>query len=223
MKRITPPAIAEAKAKKTPIAIQRRELALLSLSLSASNDMIFSYMSKKDADKCNRDLNLIQIKGSKMDFSKILTRERIIIPLEASSPAQAIDKLAEMLIQNGCPASLSKITELAMEREKLLSTALGRGVALPHCKIDGLQDMYIALGISSHGISWDSPDGQPVRIVMLILSPLCYSGPHVEAMSWICLNLRNPETLQGVINAENADQLLSCLDFSLRNSQEDPL
>ncbi|PKK90795.1 MAG: hypothetical protein CVV64_07915 [Candidatus Wallbacteria bacterium HGW-Wallbacteria-1] len=148
-----------------------------------------------------------------MDLSRILTKNKIVISLEANSPQTAITTLAMHMVEQGFRTDVAKIVDLCLEREKLIPTSVGKGVALPHCKINDIDSMDIVMGISRLGIPWQSPDELPVRIVLLIVSPLCFSGPHVEAMSWICENLRNSERLARLLDSENPEQALSVLDF----------
>lgn len=110
-------------------------------------------------------------------LQRLLHEESVKVHLEAPNREAA---LAELIA--GIPSKemrskeKAEILELILQRERFGTTAIGEGVALPHCISSGLQDPLILLGISRKGISYPALDGQPVHFIFLILFPEKYLG-----------------------------------------------
>jgi len=85
-----------------------------------------------------------------------------------------------------------KIIKILIERENLGSTGIGQGIAVPHGKIDSLDKLIAALGISKKGIDFNSLDGEPVYIFFLLIAPKDAAGPHLKALARISRILRDP-------------------------------
>jgi len=78
-----------------------------------------------------------------------------------------------------------------MEREKLGSTGIGQGIAVPHTKTEQIDDLVGAVGISDDGVSFDALDGEPVYIIFLILAPSKSIGLHLKALAKIARLLKD--------------------------------
>ena len=117
-----------------------------------------------------------------MDF---LCSDAITVNLEAQDKKTAITELAELLKKAKKIKDTSEIIETVLEREKLGSTGIGQGVAIPHGKTDAASEQIGALGISQKGVDFNSLDGEPVYIIFLLNGPVEVAGQHLKALSRI--------------------------------------
>jgi len=112
----------------------------------------------------------------------VFAPDRFISSLEAREPRQAIRELVRVSAKaTGLDEAL--VTASVFEREQLVSTALGGGVAAPHARLDRLTRPVVAVGVSPTGVDFDTPDGAPVRLVFLILTPRSEDGAQLEILS----------------------------------------
>jgi mannitol/fructose-specific phosphotransferase system IIA component (Ntr-type) len=85
------------------------------------------------------------------------------------------------------------------------------GIALPHAKTDGVRDICVAVGIKKQGVNFDSIDGKPARLFIMILSPKKTAGPHLQFLAAIGAVLNSEEIREKAIASETVRQLLSLL------------
>lgn len=108
-----------------------------------------------------------------MDISKYLSLESCTIELEGKTKEEVIRSLAGLiaLSPNATGANLESIEHGLLEREKMGSTGFGKGIAIPHCKVEGMKDFAMALGIAAKGVSFDAMDNRSVHIFCVIVGP----------------------------------------------------
>ncbi|MDH3734760.1 MAG: PTS sugar transporter subunit IIA, partial [Gemmatimonadota bacterium] len=118
-------------------------------------------------------------------LAELLTPDRIRIPIQASDKHGVIGELSEFMADMAGlePAEGAAIGDAVLEREAVLTTGIGGGVAIPHGKVEALDDLQMVAGLTSTPVEFESLDGQPVRIVLLLVGPDSASGKHVRALS----------------------------------------
>lgn len=94
------------------------------------------------------------------------------------------------------------------DREAIMSTGLGLGIAIPHVKIPEVKDLTIAVGISKEGIEWEALDGEPVHIIFLIAGADDQHELYLRTLSKIVLVLKNPERRKKIIAADNVETVI---------------
>ena len=121
-----------------------------------------------------------QIAGHFGDFRKRFTREeevtiskyldeKLVVFLDAESQSEACNALIDQLDAEGRLQDKETFKHAILDRERLVSTGIGIGVAIPHAKLEGYDNFFIAIGIKKGGgIEWNSLDGMPVKIVFMI-------------------------------------------------------
>jgi PTS system nitrogen regulatory IIA component len=127
------------------------------------------------------------------------------------------DALAEMshrVVAAGIPADEDELSRRLLEREKLGCTGLGSGVAIPHCKLAGLSEVVLAVGVSKDGVDFCAPDSQPVHVIFLILSPPQAAAQHLQALARVSRLLRSPETSARLAAADTPARLEEALRVS---------
>jgi PTS system nitrogen regulatory IIA component len=114
-------------------------------------------------------------------ISKILTPAHILIDTESTSKKRVFEKVG-LLFEIQLQIARSQIFDSLFAREKLGSTGLGQGVAIPHGRIPKLREATAAMVRTTHPIPFDSPDGQPVTLIFVLLVPELATDLHLELL-----------------------------------------
>jgi fructose-specific phosphotransferase system IIA component len=140
-----------------------------------------------------------------------LSKDCIKLDLEEVEKKAHIREMVEILHANGSIAEdkVDEVTEKLMEREKLGSTGIGNGIAIPHIKTESITTTTGALGVSQKGVNFDSLDGEPVYITFLLLTPKGATNEHLLAISEISVFLRDKFYRQELRKGENIKTVYS--------------
>lgn len=115
-------------------------------------------------------------------FSQILPPENVALDLDVSSKKRAFEQ-AGLLFENNCGIARSTVSDNLFARERMGSTGLGHGVAVPHGRIKGLKTPLAAFVRLAEPIPFESPDGQPVNLLVFLLIPDHVTQQHLEILS----------------------------------------
>ncbi|MDR1434496.1 PTS sugar transporter subunit IIA [Candidatus Endomicrobiellum devescovinae] len=143
-----------------------------------------------------------------MDF---LSQDAIIVDLKATDKKSAIVELAEVLKNTKKIKNSDDIINIVLERERLGSTGIGQGVALPHGKTDLLHEQIGVLGISRKGIEFNSLDGEPVHIIFLLVGPVEVAGQHLKALSRISRLFKDKFLRQAIKEAKTTQEVVKLI------------
>jgi len=143
-----------------------------------------------------------------MKLVDFLSEETIICPLKGEKREEVVDELLTALAEEGYIRDRSAAVEAIEEREKLGSTAVGGGVALPHARTDGVDGLVIALGVSENPIEYEAPDDEPVRIVALLLTPKGESALYVKLLGAVARLLKDDQTKKQLLGADSPRKVL---------------
>jgi PTS system nitrogen regulatory IIA component len=116
------------------------------------------------------------------NLAKILSQENVVLDLEVSSKKRAFEQ-AGLIFENNCKIARSTVSDNLFARERLGSTGLGHGVAVPHGRIKGLKAPLAAFVRLKDPIPFESPDGQPVSLLIFLLIPDQVTQQHLEILS----------------------------------------
>ncbi len=136
-----------------------------------------------------------------MKIEDILNKERISASLTGQNKKEIIAELAGLMAQDGLISGSSELLDSAMEREGLMSTGIGKGVAIPHGRTKGLKKMAGSFGISARPIDFGSLDGQPVQIFFFIATPQSIIADHVKALALVSRLLNREEVRARLLEA----------------------
>ena len=134
---------------------------------------------------------------------------RLIVFLDSKTRDQAIDALVDVL--DGAEELVDKqaFRKAILYREKLVSTGIGMGVAVPHAKMKEFDDFFIAVGIQkTQGIDWNALDGAPVRLIFMIGGPEDRQTEYLQILSLLTSAIRDPDLRKKLLVAENPAQVL---------------
>ena len=125
----------------------------------------------------------------------------------AKTKTEALEELVNALIKGGLKLNCAKVIEVLQQREKLGSTGIGDGLAIPHGKISSLDEIVVAFGRSKKGVDFDSLDGKPVHIFFLLLAPENSVGQHLKALARISKMLKKANFRQKLIETDSKSDL----------------
>jgi len=120
-----------------------------------------------------------------MILTQILQPTCVKVPLEGTNKDAIITELVDVLAARDFLVDRNAVLESVLLREQTRSTGIGSGIAIPHGKCGGVKELVMAVGIAAEPINFDSIDNRPVRIVVLLASPLDRTGPHIQALARI--------------------------------------
>jgi PTS system nitrogen regulatory IIA component len=151
-----------------------------------------------------------------MDLRDLLVIEAILPRLKAATKKQALQEMAAKA------ATLTRrderdIFETLMQREKLGSTGVGHGVAIPHGKLPGLDRLVGVFALLDKPIDFDSLDGEPVDVMFLLLAPESAGADHLKALARIARVLRDDETAAKLRAADDAAAMYALLTDNIRS------
>lgn len=109
-------------------------------------------------------------------------------------------ELAERLEKLGFVSDSRQVAARLMEREQLGSTGIGRGIAIPHCKVESLKESILALGIAPDGVEFEAGDGLPVQIFFLLISPAVAAAQHLQTLAAISRWVRSGGEVQAILD-----------------------
>ena len=115
-------------------------------------------------------------------ISKLLPAENILLDAESTSKKRVFERVA-VLFENSHQIARSQVFDSLFAREKLGSTGLGQGVAIPHGRVKNLRDGSAAFVKTQHPIPFDSPDGQPVNLIFVLLVPERATDVHLQLLA----------------------------------------
>lgn len=141
-----------------------------------------------------------------------LTRPDLIFPdLPATDRAQVLRAFAERIAGQGLVNDSETLFQRLWEREQLGSTAIGGGIAIPHCKVDRLKGGVVAIGRVETGVEFGAADGQPVRLFFLVISPSQSPAEHLQILAAISRWIKVPERIQALLEQPDATTLYDYL------------
>jgi len=136
-----------------------------------------------------------------------LSPQRIRLQQSATSKKKALELCAEILAASSGELSQDSILEALNAREKLGSTALEHGVALPHCRISGCQQPMCALVTLREGVDFEARDGQPTNLLCALIVPEDAAEEHLEILASIAALLGSEITRQAILASTDSSQL----------------
>jgi len=139
-----------------------------------------------------------------MKIIEFLHPESVVGALAAKDKPGVMAELCAALAQRVSGTSAEKLTEVLLDRERLSSTGIGDGVAIPHGKLAGLPGLVAAFGVSREGLDFDAIDGKPTHLFFALLAPENSAGVHLKALARISRLFKNPAFRKAIVDAPDA-------------------
>ena len=142
-----------------------------------------------------------------MNLSDILDKNSVLVPLQATQKSQAITQLIDLLDKQGKLNDPKAALQAVLDRENIRSTGIGQGFAIPHGKSAAVDKLVMAVGLLYHPIDFQSIDSQPVNVVVLLISPIDQTGPHIQALAGISRMMTDQIIREKINKTKSSDQL----------------
>jgi CBS domain-containing protein len=141
-------------------------------------------------------------------LANLIMERRVNIDLRARTKEEAVQELLEMIKAEGVKLEYDTVLQSVWEREEIENTAYGRGFAFPHARTDAVQEMYILIGVSKQGLQDKTPDGVPVHVVCLLLTPSTIAKLYLQTLSGLAAFARMKGTLDKLLSITNKRDLI---------------
>ena len=146
-----------------------------------------------------------------MNLTSLLHIGHVAVDVEVSSKEALIDKLIEMIADHPLIVDVGAVKKAVIERENMMSTGVGKGLALPHAKTKAVGGMIGALVTTSSPVEYGSLDNEPVRIVFLLVGKLDSKSLHVRILSRVSRVMNSRAVRQQILSAKTSDELLTII------------
>jgi len=142
-----------------------------------------------------------------MELSKVITLDRVRVPIKATEKHGVITELVDLLAETNGLADRELALDAVIKRENERTTGIGYGLAIPHGKSAGCKKLVMATGKPAQPVDFQSLDSRPVTFVVLLVSPPDQTGPHIQALAKIS-RLMNIEEFRAAVDKANTAQEL---------------
>lgn len=143
-----------------------------------------------------------------MKMMELLRKEFILEDLKADGKREVLAELAGAFAKGEARFDLQEMLHVLLEREKLGSTGIGDGIAIPHGKLAGLEEIMVAFGRSRAGIDFDTMDGKPAHLFFLLVAPEESAGQHLKALAKISRMLKDADFRKRLLESEGREELI---------------
>jgi PTS system nitrogen regulatory IIA component len=150
-----------------------------------------------------------------MKIAEFLSPNAVVSDLSATSKPDALRELCTALSRSLPAVKPERLLEVLQEREKLGSTGIGEGVAIPHGKLAGIPQLVAAFGINRAGVNFDAIDGKPTQLFFALVAPENSAGIHLKALARISRLFKNPGFRASILAAKSNAEIYNLI------SQED--
>ncbi|MBP6909233.1 MAG: PTS sugar transporter subunit IIA [Candidatus Saccharicenans sp.] len=143
-----------------------------------------------------------------MRLSNIIDEKTILLDVKAKTKAEAIREMVNYLKKNKLISRPEEVIDKLEQRESLGTTALGEGVAIPHCKVKWVNNPIVLVGIARQGVPFEAPDGRPVNIFFLLITSLEDPSLNLQILALIAqLIKKSPELKDKLLQAKSQSEV----------------
>jgi len=147
-----------------------------------------------------------------MKLSKFCEEDLMTFDLQGQTKEEVIAELVEMAAQSNLVRDRDELQSAVLEREKLVTTGVGYGVAFPHAKTRALKGIVIVFGRSEVGIDFEAMDKKPVHLFFLIAAPEDAIGAHLNVMARLSYVMKSEKNRERLMRAKTAGEVMLILD-----------
>jgi PTS system nitrogen regulatory IIA component len=143
-----------------------------------------------------------------MNIASLLTPDRILCGAESTSKKRLLETLADMLAKDLPELDVTTVFEGLLHRERLGSTGIGHGVAIPHGRLAGIDRAYGALITLTEGIDYDAPDHQPVDLLFALIVPEQSTDEHLQILATLAQSFSDPVSTEQLRQCQSIQDVL---------------
>lgn len=147
-----------------------------------------------------------------MKLSKFCEEDLVSFDLKAKTKNEAIEELVDLAARSTMIRDRDEVLNAVLEREKLVTTGVGYGVAFPHAKTRALKGIVIAFARSNEGIDFQAMDKKPVQLFFLIAAPEDAIGAHLNVMARLSFLMKSEQNREKLLAARTAGEVFMILD-----------
>lgn len=133
---------------------------------------------------------------------------KLIAFLEVETRDQALETLVDLLNASNKLKDKDVFLQAIIDREKIVTTGIGMGVAIPHAKLPSYDDFFIAIGILQKGVDWSALDGTPVRMIFMIGGPDDKQTEYLQMLSALTMAIKDEERRKKMLTSETPDAII---------------
>ena len=147
-----------------------------------------------------------------MKLSKFCDESLVVFNLKASGKDEVIEELVNLVSSSNMVKDAGQLLKDVVDRENLVTTGVGYGVAFPHAKTRAVKGIVIAFGRSSEGVDFDAMDHKPVNLFFLIAAPEDAIGAHLNVMARLSYLMKSEKNRQKLMSASSPGDVLALMD-----------
>jgi PTS system nitrogen regulatory IIA component len=144
-------------------------------------------------------------------IAEFLSPQAVIADMQASTKPEVLRELSAALVRAHPHLQEDRLVEVLREREKLGSTGIGEGVAIPHGKLPGMTQLLATFGVSRQGLDFEAIDGKPTHLFFALVAPENSAGVHLKALARISRLFKNPRFRASILEAPSAADIHSLI------------
>ena len=142
-----------------------------------------------------------------LKIAELLDPAAIVAELKGGSKNEVLAELTDALLAANPKLNRTEVLRVLQERERLGSTGIGDGVAIPHGKLRNIDRQLIAFGLSGRGVEFDAMDGKPARLFFLLIAPEEAAGAHLKTLARISKLLKGSQVRERLRDARDRQQI----------------
>ncbi len=148
-----------------------------------------------------------------MRLSDLLRPEAVLLGVKGLDKWALIERLCDQLVRAGrLPAARrQQVLDALFQRERSMSTGMENGIAIPHCSLDEIEDTLVVLGVSREGVQFESIDGKPSHLILLLVTPRNKTKVHIRTLAEIAKLLNDSAFREKLIAAESTTDVVSLI------------
>jgi Kef-type K+ transport system membrane component KefB/mannitol/fructose-specific phosphotransferase system IIA component (Ntr-type) len=165
------------------------------------------------ADEIQKNLAQSEASGTNsLSLGDFLNLDRISVNLKSQTKGDVILELINLVADSVSMRDKDLVIKDILAREESMSTGLQDGIAIPHARTEGIEDLYLAVGVKADGLDFASLDGQLSRIFCLIVGPKKKYGPHIQLLSALAGVLKDAKIRQKILSGVSKSDLIALLE-----------
>jgi fructose-specific phosphotransferase system IIA component len=146
-----------------------------------------------------------------MKLSEVLQDKLIKLPLTGKEKVEVITELLDLLVKEKIISNGDEVLEAILERERLMTTGVGNGVAIPHCRTHLIDKFVVAIGIHPQGVDFESFDHKPAHIIFLLIGPSDQHGTHLRLLTRISRIISQPHVRDALMELKTPNEIYQYL------------